>query len=330
MRRNTIVVMAATVLLCSACLLLPSTFSTRASTNPVEFFGHTFTVDWADPAAVPLGADKAQVFTTKNFFGNVPSWQTDLRTGGQLGLHDALPTLPSWTNGDLVWAPSIRLLDGHYIMYYSASRAGGANCIGAAVADSADVAFTPVDVHWCGGVDAGLLDPYVFIDPAGVPYLLLSVQVAPGGGSFIASQRLSPNGLAFSGQARILMTFGEARAMAGGGPLGSSAFVENPAVVADPYNTYDVMASVGTWNEAGAYTGVEESCLGIAYQGSPCQPGSGGRFVLDGGYQPGSLSMLRDSGPDGNYAFFGQLSGSPPALYRDVFVVASKAVKSTP
>ena len=247
-----------------------------------------------------------------------------------MGLHDALPALPSWTNGDLVWAPSVRWLDGRYVMYYSASRAGGANCIGAAIAARADVAFSPVDVHWCGGVDAGLLDPYVFLDPAGVPFLLMSVQVARDGGSFIASQRLSANGFGFEDPARVLMTFAEARALAGGGSLGSSAFVENPSVVVDPYNGYDVMASVGTWNEAGAYQGVEEPCLGIAFRGSPCLPANGGRFVLDGAYHPGSLSMLHDGGPDGNYAFFGQLSGTPAAAYRDVYVVASQAVRIKP
>jgi hypothetical protein len=330
MRRTTPAVLLVTVVVCSACLLLPRTLGTQASTNPVELLGHTFTVDWADPAAVPIGDGHAEVFTGRNFFGNVPAWQTDLRSGGQVGLHDALPTLPSWTNGNLVWAPSVRKLDGRYVMYYSASRAGGANCIGMATAAAADVAFTPVEVHWCGGVDAGFLDPYVFIDPAGTPFLLLSVQVGPGGGSFIASQQLSGDGLGFRGPSRILMTFGDARSMAGDGPLGSSAFVENPAVVADPFNTYDVMASVGTWNEPGAYTGVEEACFGIAPQGSPCVPARGGRFVVDGGYRPGSLSMLHDSGPDGNYAFFGQLAGTPPDLYRNVFVVPSKAVSITP
>jgi hypothetical protein len=40
--------------------------------------------------------------------------------------------------------------------------------------------------------------------------------------------------------------------------------------------------------------------------------------------------MLRDSGPDGNYAFFGQLSGTATAPYRDVYVVASEAVRIKP
>lgn len=47
------------------------------------------------------------------------------------------PTQPAWTGGPFLWAPEVHLIDGQYVMYYTASAtAAGGSAIGVATASS--------------------------------------------------------------------------------------------------------------------------------------------------------------------------------------------------
>ncbi len=118
---------------------------------------------------------------------------------------------------------------------------------------------------------------------------------------------------ALVGPASQLFTYSDAAALAPG-PLGRNPYVENPAVVSDPYNGIDVTVSVGTWDTYGDYYSVEIPCETFS-SSNECFPGSGGTFA-GLSQSTGGMSYVLDSSPTGNNAVWAY--GTPSTPYNRI------------
>jgi hypothetical protein len=280
----------------------------------------------ADPAAVQTGSDSARVYATNTvlFWGaptaNVPSYSYMLSTGAVSNPTDALPNLPSWVrpnvadNVRFVWAPTVRFVGGRYLMMFTASRQSGWACIGAAHSTSAAGPFTPMSTQWCSS-SGGLLDPQLFVDADGAVWVHYSLQNPNTASSQIIAQRISFNGSSLStvGSASTILTVAQARSVCGlrhpvnactvsPGATPAGHFVENPAMVRDPHNGYNLLVSLGNWRD-NSYRTVEVPCSApnsgcLPQHGAPIQESSATMNQL------GGASPLRDDSPAGNKIFF--------------------------
>ena len=267
----------------------------------------------ADPAFMPVYWGAAQVFSTNRWpaWGvryHVPSYTLTIPGGQALSEHDALPNLPSWTFDEAdptkdseTWAPTVRYIGGRYLLMFSNSSRNMPNhemCIGAATSTSLAGTFSPTSFQLCGPAGHQFIDPQLFVDPGtNRVYLLWSDQWGFGGNSAIRARQLSSNGLGLVGGQYTLITYARTSVAAGGGRTGSKAVVENPALVKDPYNNYDLLVSFGTWNEANSYSTIEIPCL--APTGS-CIESRGAPLNLVG-QNPGGASLMSDGSPNYNY-----------------------------
>lgn len=294
--RRGLVVLGVVPLILSACLV-PTGTATRM---PVAFEG-------ADPAAIAVWFGVAEVFTTNSWVNwgvwhHVPSYTYGVSNNSVSNLHGALPTLPTWAvanpagpgNKPYVWAPTVRYVNGRYLMLVGMSRANGSLCIGAATSTSPTGTFTPFnDVQWCdsnGGI--GWLDPQIFVDPTGGALRVYWSQQWAGGSRIVTQQMTvsSAGRPTRTGSIQTLVNFADVASI-GGSAVG---VVENPAVVADPYNGFDLLVSVGDWTN-NSYRTVEVPCL--AANGS-CIPSRGGAISL-GGNSQGGLSLSGDDARTG-------------------------------
>ncbi|KAM0719181.1 hypothetical protein Q7P37_005086 [Cladosporium fusiforme] len=134
--------------------------------------------NFPDPAII--GADSRwYAFATRTRGGNVhiqvaestdyKSWS--LVNNGDGSQKDALPELPSWVDGgnSNTWAPDvIRLDDGTYVMYYSATTKENTaiHCVGAAKADTVTGPYKPVSDQplICPIEDGGAIDAAAYND----------------------------------------------------------------------------------------------------------------------------------------------------------------------
>lgn len=193
------------------------------------------TVDAPDPTILRV-ASKYYLYTTNTYVFtqemNVPVrrssmlWDWDFPT-------DALPNVGSWSNSNhigKVWAPAVHQFGGTYVLYYvSRVRAGlGADnrqCIGRATSSQPDGPFvdeSPLPVV-CQSLLGGSIDPHVFVDGSGVPWLTFKNDGnCCGLPSAIWSMQLSPDGLNVVGNPSLL--YGTDLAWEG-------SVVENPALV---------------------------------------------------------------------------------------------------
>jgi hypothetical protein len=140
-----------------------------------------FAGDFADPYVLADGGD-LYAYATDTVDANVPVLRLDrgdLSSAEYLG--DALPQLPTWTTKGFQWAPSVWARpDGRFVLYYAtpvASPGYGAatrQCIsrgvsgspaGPFVDDSTGPMICPLD-------EGGAIDPSVFVDADGTPYLV--------------------------------------------------------------------------------------------------------------------------------------------------------------
>lgn len=283
-------------------------------------------VELPDPAAVQTSPTTAQVYATNTWFWgvklNVPTYRYDLSTHGVDGFDDALPDsrLPAWVQpnvGDgvkFVWAPTVRAVGGTYLMMFAASRRTGSACIGAAYSPTPKGPFTATAMQWCNST-GGLLDPQLFVDADGSVWVHYSLQRPASRASQVMAQRIAFDGTSVVavGAASTLLTIEQARSVCGlrypvngcsvaPGVTPPGHYVENPAMVRDPHNGYDLLVSVGNWQD-GSYRTVEVPCTA---PGGGCLPDFGSPIqVSDAALrQVGGASVLRDDGPDGNRLFF--------------------------
>ena len=131
---------------------------------------------------------------------------TDLRHLGPMV--DAMPTLPPWTTG-WTWAPDVRRIDGHYVMWFTAPDAhdvlptgAPAKCTGVAVANAPTGPFVPgPSPVLCGAW--GSIDPRTFVDRRGQLWLYWksdsNADTAAQIPTTIWAQRLAANGITLVG-----------------------------------------------------------------------------------------------------------------------------------
>ena len=136
-------------------------------------------VNFPDPAIIRVG---------NNFFGyatqgkvdgkrvhvQVAQSINDFEHWTHLRGRDALPKLPNWVASDNphVWAPDvIRLDNGKYVMYYSATlkKKKKLHCVGVAFGNNPLSPFTPGNMHEqpyiCNEAAGGAIDPAGYFDP---------------------------------------------------------------------------------------------------------------------------------------------------------------------
>lgn len=215
---------------------------------------------------------------------NVPSFR--IKGGVASSPSDALPVVPRWSDGLHIWAPTVDPLGPGWLMLFGASRSGGRLCIGAALASDLLGAFSATGFRLCSedlgwGGRYGLLDPDLYLGPGG-PLLVFSRQTGGTGSgqSDIMAVPFHPGSLAVVGPARRLLSFDEARSVPGVGAAQlrglpeAPAVIENPHLLADPYNQGGLptlLFSMGAWRDQGSgYATVEVPCTL-----SRCIPGLG-------------------------------------------------------
>ena len=186
-------------------------------------------------------------------------------------LGDALPTLPTWTASGLQWAPSVWARpDGTYVMFYSTpataplaclarpTSAGciqGANgptpvmCISRATSSSPSGPFVDdsSSAFVCPVAQGGAIDPSVFVDAGGSPWLLWKndgdcCNLA----TTIYSQQLTSDGVSIVGPAHRLV--GASQAWEGG-------LVEGPSMIRSG-NDFWLFYSANLWGSDGYGIGV--------------------------------------------------------------------------
>jgi len=139
--------------------------------------------------------------------------------------HPAMVTEPAWATPGFTWAPDVRRIGDRYVMYYDAlarpdiyldpqARGLGAQaqCIGTAVAASADGPFVPMPQALICQLDHhGSIDPRSFTDSSGQLWLIwksddnADFSVATSPVTHIFTQRLTADGLGLVGPRNEIM-----------------------------------------------------------------------------------------------------------------------------
>jgi len=271
--------------------------------------------DLADPTIASLSPTMAEVYTTDCYVFqgcsinglsyNIPSYSVNVTNDTYGNLHDALPTPPSWYGGeDHLFAPTVRFIDGQYVMLFAASPTGSnALCIGEATSPDG-ITFQPVNsVEVCGS-GVSLYDPQLFVNPSdGSVWAFYSLEsgVVPG---IIQVQQLSADASSLVGSPTTMLTYSQVASV--NPNEGSRPFLENPAFVVDPTNGYgfDLLASLGQYNGLDTYATIEVPCTSVT---GGCQP-SQAQVVMGPGYgdDPGSAAIMNDSSPSGNLIVWDQ------------------------
>jgi putative cell wall-binding protein/GH43 family beta-xylosidase len=152
-----------------------------------------FPDDFPDPFILNAPGDKYYGYATLGPMGNVQTISsTDLAHWTKVG--NALPRMPAWSDATYVerlWAPAVVERSGSYVMFFAAvvgketannSRDNRLRCIGVATASQPQGPFTPDDSGpiVCDRGRNGSIDPSVFVDGTGTPYLLWKSEGIPG------------------------------------------------------------------------------------------------------------------------------------------------------
>lgn len=187
---------------------------------------------------------------------------TDLTTWGPVT--DPLPSLPAWASAGLTWAPSVALLGGRYVMYYTVhSPALNMQCISIATSATplgpfSDNSKGPLV---CQQANHGSIDPNVAVF-GGSPYLLWkSDDNAPSTGSYrthLWAQKLNSTGSGFLGSGPTLLLTGSLNTW-------QYPVIEGPAMVQLAGGGYDLFYGAGWWDNTTGATG-------YAYCSTPLGP----------------------------------------------------------
>jgi hypothetical protein len=159
--------------------------------------GLVYPFDFPDPDVILVGRTY-YAYATNSVAGNIQiADSTDLQHWTAVG--NALPSLPPWAFKGSTWAPSVTHIGGSYNLYYAVDTIGSATeCISVATAASplgpfTDTSATPLE---CQPSLGGSIDPSVFVDPNGTPYL--HWKSGGPGTSLIWAQQLDPTGMSFT------------------------------------------------------------------------------------------------------------------------------------
>lgn len=186
-----------------------ATFSRPVLVNPTTV---ALNADAPDPSVVTQSGQYT-VFTTQSGGSNVPVWvSSDMRSFRRVG--DALPVLPAWAQPGYTWAPSVGRLGNRWVMYFSDAERGVTapngqpmKCLGVATATSLTGPYTPrPQPILCDTAHGGDIDPSVFVDPAGTPWLISKRDAnSMGKPTVLESRQLAPDGLSFRSGAYALL-----------------------------------------------------------------------------------------------------------------------------
>jgi hypothetical protein len=169
--------------------------------------------DAPDPAVV-AAPGQYTVFTTEVGHTNVPVWSShDFKTFTPVG--DALPVLPAWAAPGYTWAPAVAHLGSHYVLYFSDAVRGMTarngqpmKCLGVATSTKLTGPYAPrPEPLLCDTAHGGTIDPSVFVDGSGQPWLLSKRDGNSSGlPTVLESRRLASDGLGFTSGAYPLLT----------------------------------------------------------------------------------------------------------------------------
>lgn len=207
-------------------------------------------------------------------------------------LLDPFPNLPRWATTNYTWSPDVREVDGRYLMWFSAARAGNSaaptKCIGVATARSV---FGPYVSHArkpliCQLSHHGSIDPRTFRDSAGRLWLLWksddNAQWTPTTRTTLYTQRLSSDGLHLVGRRFVLLRADQ--------PW-EKGIIEAPDMVFAG-GRYWLFFSGNWFNEPHYAIGLAQ-CAGPA---GPCRPSTTGPWLASNaqGKGPGEETVFYD------------------------------------
>jgi hypothetical protein len=262
-----------------------------------------------DPAMVSTSSTTAQVYTTESFetgisFYNIPSYSVDLTNDTYGPIHDALPAPPSWYGSpNYLFAPTVRFIDGQYVMLFAASPGSNALCIGEATS-SDGLVFQAVNSFELCTPGYSNYDPQLYVDPNdGSVWVFYSLETNSFPGQ-IEAQQLSADASSLVGSPSTLLSYSQVESI--NPNEGSAPFLENPSFVADPGNGYgfDLIRALGTFNGNHTYATIDVPCTS---ESGGCQP-SLAQLMMGPTYgdDSGSASLLNDSSPNGNLVIWDQ------------------------
>ncbi len=203
---------------------------------------------------------------------------------------DALPVLPAWAQPGFTWAPDVHRFDSTYVLYFTAMVADYSpqtECIGSASSDSPTGPFVAAPAPFiCQLDEGGSIDPRVFVDGDGTPWMLWKSDQNAGGATTptrMWSQRLSDDGTHLLGSPAFLMSPDE--------PW-QGTIVEAPDMV-EVDGTYWVVYS-GNWFNQPQYAVGAARCDGPA---GPCRDVAPGPLLSSNaqGQGPGEASVFHDA-----------------------------------
>ncbi len=233
------------------------------------------------------------LYTSSLFDGvalNVPVTSTlDLATW--TAPTDAMPSLPPWAldNFFYTWSPDVHRFGATYRLYFTAQVKGSSpeiECIGSASGASAAGPFTPdPDPFICQEGLGGSIDPRVFVDQSGTPWMLWKSDQNIGGSDALTtiwSQQLDAGGTTLLGQAHPILQPDE--------PW-QGTIVEAPDMV-EVNGTYLLVYSGNWFNNDHYAIGMARCTTPIG----PCQDASSTPFVGSNaqGAGPGESSFYAD------------------------------------
>lgn len=291
-----------------AVLTLTACVPVRTAPAPPPVYGPNPPVaagDFPDPmiANTPTGF---AAFATNDWVTRIPA-----RTATSLAAWtpgpDALPTQPVWADPgsgwSSYWAPAVHQFGATWVMYFTAPHAGsGRQCIGVASATAPTGPYVPDDSGpiVCQPALGGSIDPSVFVDPAGMPWLLWK---SDGNCCqqpvYLWSQRLATTGLALEPGTSPAAILGVDQAWEDGSSGGLEPYkrlVEGPAMIYDG-GVYWLFYSASWWNSVNYAVGFAR-CTSPA--GGCVKPRDGP--ILKGTVQgagPGGAEVFREGSGQG-------------------------------
>lgn len=220
--------------------------------------GPSYAGDFPDPSLLVDGS-ATYAFATGSAGSNLQRISTgrltDAGPAAWSAPTDPLPALPRWAAPGYTWSPSVALLGGRAVLWYTVrDRASGRQGLSRATAPSPSGTFTDTSAAAavCQLDEGGSIDPDVFVDADGRPYLLWKSDAnALGRASALYAQRLTADGLGLVGSPVRLL---------GHDRRWEEPLIEGPAMVhtADGYHLF---YGAGWWESATASIG-HATCAG--------------------------------------------------------------------
>ena len=160
-----------------------------------------FDGDFPDPDLVVDG-ESVYVYATNTLWSNVPVLAA---VDGEplTWIGDALPQLPTWSEPNWVWAPSVTEIADQWVLHYTTRhRDSGRQCVSVATSDSPAGPYVDASTEplVCALDEGGAIDPSVVADGDWVWLLWKSDGNCCGRPTVIYAQELSDDGTRFVGE----------------------------------------------------------------------------------------------------------------------------------